>query len=147
MNSHDRSNDSPGEHSRRDFIKLSALTGLGAALTGVGVSGCATPGRRLGPGPSVPFATAPLERVRIGFVGVGGMGTHHVRTFLRIEGVEIKAICDIREAHAKRAKAEPNNWGLAGDLGYVRQKTKELLTCLSAMRDEQIEEALAELRM
>jgi hypothetical protein len=44
-----------------------------------------------------------MERVRIGFVGVGGMGTHHVRTLLKIDGVEIRAVCDIRPEHAERS--------------------------------------------
>ena len=47
------------------------------------------------------FTTPPLERVRIAFVGVGLQGGSHVRNFLRIEGVDIKAICDIDEARAK----------------------------------------------
>jgi predicted dehydrogenase len=42
-----------------------------------------------------PFAAPPLETVRVAFVGVGGMGGAHVRNFLRIDGVEVPAICDI----------------------------------------------------
>jgi predicted dehydrogenase len=36
-----------------------------------------------------------MERVRIGFVGVGLQGGAHVRNFLRIEGVDIVALCDV----------------------------------------------------
>ena len=50
--------------------------------------------------------TAPLERVRIGFVGVGGQGGSHVRNFLGIEGVDVVAICDI---DAERA-SEVSTW-------------------------------------
>lgn len=100
-NTPDRRADLP-DHARRDFLKLGAAVGLGAALGGA-LSGCATTGRRWRPAPAEPFAAPRLERVRIGFVGVGGMGTHHVRTLLNVEGVEIKAICDIRPAHAERA--------------------------------------------
>jgi predicted dehydrogenase len=39
-----------------------------------------------------------MEVVRVGFVGVGGMGGAHVRNFLRLEGVEIVALCDINAA-------------------------------------------------
>ena len=90
---------------RRDFLKLGALAGLGAAVSAT-IPGCTTTGHRPRPGPlpTEPFAAPPIEHVRIGFVGVGGMGTHHIRTLLRIEGVQIKAICDIRAAHAKRAQ-------------------------------------------
>jgi hypothetical protein len=41
------------------------------------------------------LAAPPLERVRMGFVGVGGMGTVHLENFLAIDGVEVRAICDI----------------------------------------------------
>jgi len=44
-----------------------------------------------------------MEIVRIGMVGVGGMGTAHVRNLLRIEGCQITAVCDIRPAHAQRS--------------------------------------------
>jgi len=45
----------------------------------------------------------PIDPVRIGFVGVGGMGTHHVKNLVRMPGVRITALCDIREDNAARA--------------------------------------------
>ena len=97
---------------RRDFIKFGALAGVGAVLGRHGYAGDGGGEDARGAvgadaRPAAPeglFAAPPLERVRIGFVGVGGMGTHHVRTLLKLEGVELKAICDINEAHAKRAQ-------------------------------------------
>ena len=47
----------------------------------------------------------PLEIVRVGFVGLGGRGTGLLNDLLHIEGVEIKALCDAREANALRAQA------------------------------------------
>jgi predicted dehydrogenase len=41
------------------------------------------------------FRAPPLERVRVAFVGVGHQGSSHVANFLRIDGVDIAAICDI----------------------------------------------------
>ncbi|MEP0846518.1 MAG: Gfo/Idh/MocA family oxidoreductase [Phycisphaerae bacterium] len=95
------------DHTRRDFLKHTALTSVGAALLGVGAAGCAAAGRRPAPtADAAPlFASPKLERVRIGFVGVGGMGTNHVQQLLKIEGAEIRAVCDIDEAHAERAAA------------------------------------------
>lgn len=48
----------------------------------------------------------PFERhakVRIGFVGVGGRGSGLLNDLLNVPGVEIKAICDLRQEHADRA--------------------------------------------
>jgi len=92
------------DRNRRDFLKLGALTGLGAAaVTFLPRRGAGAQQVRPAP-PDKPFAAPPLELVRIGFVGVGGMGTQHVRNLLRIDGVRIQAVCDIRPEHAQRSR-------------------------------------------
>ncbi len=83
---------------RRDLVRAGAALALGAALPAGGLR--AAPG----PSPVAPFRAPPLDRVRIGFVGVGGMGLVHLENLLLLEGVELRAICDIREAHAERAR-------------------------------------------
>src|SRR5437773_5821394 len=94
--------ENPQNPGRRDFLKLGVATGLGAAIPGLhpnapdAVAAAA-------PTPS-PFEAPPLERVRIGFVGIGGMGTVHVRNLLQIEGAEIRAVCDIVEEKVVRAQ-------------------------------------------
>ena len=54
------------------------------------------------------LAAPAIPTVRIGFVGVGGMGSVHVRNLLEVgrvsPGVEIRALCDIRMEHAERAR-------------------------------------------
>ncbi len=50
------------------------------------------------------FAAPALETVRIGYVGVGGMGTAHVENLLKIPGTEIRAVCDIVPARVERAQ-------------------------------------------
>lgn len=50
------------------------------------------------------FAAAPMETVRLGFLGVGGRGTGLLSEFLKIEGVVVKAICDVRAANAENAR-------------------------------------------
>jgi len=45
--------------------------------------------------PEALLAAPPIDEVRIGFVGVGGMGSMHVENLLRIEGCRIAAVCDI----------------------------------------------------
>ncbi|MBT8335009.1 MAG: Gfo/Idh/MocA family oxidoreductase [Gemmatimonadetes bacterium] len=95
---------------RRELLKLGAL-GVGGAALG-GLAGCepadgggaaapdappspAPPSGMSASAPADPFRTPPMERVRIGFVGVGLQGGAHVRNFLRIDGVDIVALCDV----------------------------------------------------
>lgn len=120
MSSEQESRHTEAAHDRRAFIKLGAAAGIGAVL-GTSSPGCsATLGRRLGPAPQVPFSAPKLDRVRIGFVGVGGMGTHHVRTLLKIEGVEMRAVCDIDEGHASRAQDIVESAGQPRPTAYTR---------------------------
>ena len=102
--------------SRRGFVKLGGA-GIGAAALGGAALGTSRTSeaaphgepdvrdreRDLGPAPEKPLAAPPMDVVRIGFVGVGGMGTTHVRNLVRIEGAEIRAVCDVRPEHAERA--------------------------------------------
>jgi hypothetical protein len=37
------------------------------------------------------------DRIRVGFVGLGLKGWQHVRNLLHVEGVELVAVCDVRE--------------------------------------------------
>lgn len=133
----DRS-EAPGTD-RRQFMKLGVVTSLAAALGGPGLTGCVTgrggAQRRGEAGPAAPFAAAPLDRVRIGFVGVGGMGTQHVRTLVRIEGVELRAICDINEAHARRAQQIVQEAGQAPPVLYTRGERDFERLCTEAELD------------
>ena len=96
---------------RRELLKLGAaglgLAALGACTPGTG-EGTAKPRLQrtdLGPAPDHPFAAPPMDLVRIGFVGVGGMGTAHVRNLLRIAGCQIMAVCDVVPDHAERSSS------------------------------------------
>jgi predicted dehydrogenase len=86
---------------RRDFIKLSGLTGLG--LLGTGLSGCAslTAGGKSTSNKKQHFnmsgyAAPKIDRVRIGFIGLGMRGPGAVNRMSHIEGVEINGLCDLR---------------------------------------------------
>ncbi len=102
--------------SRREFVtySMAASVGVGAALPGFAAS-------NLPEADSAPlFSAPPMERVRIGFVGVGRMGTSHVRNLLRIEGAEIVAVCDIVEEHAARAQDLIEEAGQPRPTAYTR---------------------------
>ncbi len=49
-------------------------------------------------------AAAPAE-IGVGFVGVGNRGTALLRNLLPLPGVVVRAVCDLKPAHADRAKA------------------------------------------
>jgi len=48
---------------------------------------------------------APSERVTMGFIGVGGMGTNNMRAFLAQPDVQVLAVCD-----PVRASEEYGHW-------------------------------------
>jgi predicted dehydrogenase len=76
--------DETKDPTRREFL------GMGAAALGA----AALPLPYTAPLPLCPSAP-PLPTVRIGFVGIGGQGSVHVENLLTLEGVEIRALCDI----------------------------------------------------
>jgi Glycosyl hydrolase 109, C-terminal domain/Oxidoreductase family, NAD-binding Rossmann fold len=83
------------DSSRRDFIRSGAALALGAALPPLASAPTGTDPPDKASGPVTPFRAPPMERVRIGFVGVGGQGSTHVDNLLDIPGAELHAICDI----------------------------------------------------
>lgn len=104
--------------SRRDFLKTGALAGIGTALAGLKLSSPAE-AHPNGEGRSQ-FKVPPIDPVRVGFVGVGGMGSAHVQNFLNIDGVQVKAICDIVEAKVERAQKWAVEAGQPKPNGYSR---------------------------
>ena len=96
---------------RRDFMKLQAAgagiaaVGAAAALAKENVGSIPTisPKHGLAGAPRQPFSCSPIEKVRIGFVGVGTMGANHVRNLTQVPGAVIKAVCDLDVSHAELA--------------------------------------------
>lgn len=87
---------------RRDFLKAAGVAGLGLGIVpdrlhALGRAAAQEPSGRL-------FAAPPIATVRMGFVGVGHQGLAHVRNFLGIEGVEVRAVCDIVPAKVQRVQ-------------------------------------------
>jgi len=109
--------------SRREFLRTGMAAGLGTAL-GKRDPAVRDPGSSPGMGPAedalIEFKVPPIDPVRVGFVGVGGMGSAHVRNFLKIEGVEIKAVCDIVEDKVARIQTWCEEAGRPRPEGYSR---------------------------
>jgi predicted dehydrogenase len=100
---------------RREFLKTAAAGTLGLHLAGRRADAAPLPV----PDPAL-FAAPPLDSVRIGFVGVGHQGSSHVENFLKIDGVEITAICDINPAKVERMQAVVADAGRPRPAGFGR---------------------------
>ncbi|MBI1388590.1 MAG: gfo/Idh/MocA family oxidoreductase [bacterium] len=51
-------------------------------------------------------ANAPSDTIRVGHIGVGGMGTNRLKSFIANDDVHCVGICDVDESHAAAAVAE-----------------------------------------
>lgn len=80
-------------HDRRSFIKLSTAAVGGAAFGGMAV-----------PQGARAEKNQDVKPLKLGFIGVGGRGSHHLDVSLGIAGVEVPAVCDINATRLHRAK-------------------------------------------
>lgn len=103
------------KENRRFFLKLASLSGFGLASGGMlkgfgasinekenGFNGIAGPGKQLFNMSG--YAAPKLDVVRLGFIGLGQRGPEHLSNTSKLEGVEIKALCDIRNESVLSAK-------------------------------------------
>ncbi len=125
------------KNNRRDFIKTSLL-GAGVLSTGV-LSALSIKDKPefSRDNDYIPeshqqfnmcgYAAPKMDKVRIGFVGIGDRGSGAVERMALIEGVEITALCDIRQAAVDGAQGILKKAGLrkakefvGGDLEFVK---------------------------
>jgi predicted dehydrogenase len=90
---------------RRGFLAATATAAASGAL----------------PRPTVARPVGPNEKVVLGFIGVGGMGTGLLKTFLPFRDVEVAAVSDVYEPHRLRAQE------LAGGRARGYQDFREVL--------------------
>jgi len=95
------------KNNRRDFLKLSGLAAVG--LAGVNITGCKSRSGKEADEENMEqprqthtqkynmagYAAPKLEKVRVGNIGIGARGSGALGRLLHIEGVEVKAVCDI----------------------------------------------------
>jgi len=71
---------------RRTFLKKTATTTLALPMlirsSALGKAG----------------TTPPSERINMGFIGLGGMGTNNMRAFMAQDDVQVRAVCDVVKA-------------------------------------------------
>jgi predicted dehydrogenase len=96
--------------SRRDFIKKSAVAGLGMSML-----------------TSSTFSNIKESKVRMGFIGVGLRGQNHLELALRRNDVEVVAICDVQQQMIEMSKEAFKSAGKAlprivmdGPYGYKK---------------------------
>ena len=93
--------------SRREFLKVSGITGVGLVTVSENYS---VFGRDTIRGSNAKnfnmcgYVAPKLETVRIGFIGLGNRGPGAVNRMSHIEGTDIKALCDIRPEKADAVK-------------------------------------------
>jgi len=65
------------------------------------------------------YAAPALDVVRVGYIGIGGRGLGSVRRMRLIEGVEIKALCDILEEKVNNGQKALAEMGLPAAKAYT----------------------------
>jgi hypothetical protein len=111
---------------RRDFLKLSGVVGLGLMSRGnvgeAAESALADPSdpiqvnRRYQESHRQAFnmagyAAPKLSTVRVGIIGMGNRGPGHMNILSHLEGVEIKALCDLRPERVEMARKQLEKTG------------------------------------
>ena len=117
---------------RRDFLRTGTAAGLGMAAGSAFLTGCTEAAAGAGAAGMIGYDPGPKDLLKVGFVGIGNMGSSHVGNLLKIEGCRITAVCDIRpervawakEAVVKAGFAEPKGYS-GGDLEFERMCAEE----------------------
>ena len=77
------------------------------------------PERAAGQQSMLEFAAEPIPVVRVGFIGLGMRGPGAVGRFTHIEGVEIKALCDLEQANVDKCQPILTKAGMPEATAYV----------------------------
>ena len=88
------------KQSRREFLLGAAMAGAaslsaGCMSTGGSANGCAS---------MAGFTVKPMNRIRVAMVGVGGRGYYALTRLVLIPGIEITALCDLKQDMIDRSQ-------------------------------------------
>ena len=112
----------PRSLSRRHLLRVTAGTAAGAGLAGLVRAGGEVPSAPPRPSGASSMIGAPFakhDRVRFGLVGCGGRGSSLLRNMLGVDGVEVKAVCDLASEKVARAQEHVEKAGQAKPEGYA----------------------------
>lgn len=114
---------------RRNFLKLTGLTGFGLAGNSVLKAFGSKPDMITYPvspniaSPASPqkfnmcgYAAPKIDTVRIGFIGLGNRGPGHVSSMSLLEGVDIRALCDVVPAEVEKTMKRIASTGFKPEL-------------------------------
>lgn len=105
---------------RREFLKTSGIASLG--LAGIGLlnaDGKSNPSKAFTGPPKFNmsgYAAPKLDKVRVGYIGVGNRGTAAVYRMTKIEGVEVKGLSDVRAERVNAIKEKLQGSGHSPEL-------------------------------
>jgi hypothetical protein len=114
------SDDAGRAYSRRELLKTAtgAAAALSIARTGAAQQAAVPPA---GPGGTMlGVAFERRDKVRLGLVGCGGRGTSLLHDLLGIDGVEVKAVCDVVPEKVAAAQASVVKAGQKPPEGYAK---------------------------
>jgi len=100
------------EHDRRDFLKIAMASAAGSSIGGESLAAAASD-----------VKAHAMDKVRVGLVGIGSRGTVLLTVLLDLEGVEVKAVCDIIEDRVVKAQNLVTAAGQSKPTGYSRSET------------------------
>ena len=105
---------------RRDFLRLGGTAMAAGALAGEIAEAAAPQSAPQAAAATRPLAAPPIDTVRIGYVGIGGQGSGHVRNLLKVPGCRITAVCDIRPERTDWATKQITAAGHPAPAAYTR---------------------------
>src|SRR4051812_17298083 len=123
------------KNKRRHFFKVTGMAGLGLAGGGM-LKGFAAEKNiskqysdhlvpRVQQFNMSGFAAPKLDLVRVGFIGLGNRGPAHLGQVSILEGVEIKALCDLRPDKLELAKKRIEKTRFTPDLYTGKEDWKK----------------------
>ncbi len=124
---------------RRDFLKR---TIIGTGVISTGLTACInsedkSSGKKVGGNGYTQkfnmcgYATPKLDKVRVGFIGLGMRGSGAVKRMSHIDGVEITALCDIYEDRVEKCQEILKEQGLPKAKSYAGTKEAWKALCES----------------